>query len=407
MSPPTLPPGRSLPKEAPGAGDAASGRPLTLAERAARSLAEGRHHDEPPEIRLLTASLDEADAIRSVVAHWVPQVADWCFLYMVDAQGIPRRVQVGHADPTQGALAARFRAVAPGPGWANLASQAIRDRTPRLFQDVTPEVLRWAAHDDDHLAALTSVAPRSILVLPFVSRDRVVGAVTLMRCADRLPFSEEDLVAATRTARPLALVLDNARAVTLARAARREAEQAADVERHHRLSAERALLRLRRLESLVISLSAALTEEAAARLAFEGGLALLEPRLGAVALARAGVLELVSAPGWPLDLLERWRTIPADAPSLMAEAWRTQRPIWLSSERDLEERYGATAELARALDQQAWAAVPILADDQPLGALVLGFDRPRALDEHERAYVTAIAALIGMAAARARLRAVE
>ena len=401
----------SLPNDLPShlevAGDGGGAPALTQAERAARSLAEDRHGKEPLEVQLLAASLDEQAAIRFVVAQFVPKEADWCFLYLQDAQGLPRRVQVGHADPAQTALATRFRTLAPGPGWANVTTQAMRDRQPRLIQEVTPEVLRWASTDEAHFAALRTLDPRSLLVIPLLARDRVVGGITLMRCAGRLPFGEADVVAAGARVQALALVLDNARTVTQERAARREAEQLADLERHHRLSAERGLLRLRRLESLTISLSAPLSDETSARLAFEGGLALLEPRLGGVALERAGLLELVAAPGWPVEVQEKWRTIAADAPSLMAEAWRTQRPIWLSGPHELEERYAGTAELARSLGQAAWAALPIIADGQAVGALMLGFDKPRTFDDDERSYVSAIAALIGQAAVRARQRASE
>ncbi|HET9553565.1 MAG TPA: GAF domain-containing protein [Anaeromyxobacteraceae bacterium] len=379
-------------------------RPLSLAERAARSLAESRQQRLPLEIQLLLAGLDLSSAQSTITGAFVPEVADWSFLYLVDDDGIPRRVAVGYSDEGHADLAARIRAVTPGPGWANLAAQAIRDRTPRLFQEVSEEVLRWASHDDEHLAALRAIAPRSILVLPFVARDRVVGGVTLMRGAGRPPFSEEDLVAATKLTAPMALALDNAREVSALREARNAAERQGDVERHERLLTEAALLRLRRLQSLASSLSAALPPAAVARVAFEGALAILGPNDGAVALAVGERLEVVHAPGWPAEVLRDWSIIPPDAPALIAEAWRTQRPIWISSTDDLWQRYASAAALAQRLGGQAYAAVPITADGICLGALNIGFKHARILDDSERDYVLAVASLIGQAVARARLR---
>ncbi len=382
----------------------ASPRPLSLAERAARSLAEGRQAVLPLEIRLLASSLDVASQQTTVTGAFVPAISDWCFLYLVDESGIPRRVALGFGDPAHADLAARIRGVAPGPGWANLTAQAIRDRTPRLIHEVSAEVLRWAAHDDAHLAALQAIDPRSILVLPFVARDRVVGGVTLMRGHSRPPFGEGDLVEATRLAAPMALALDNAREVSALRAAQAAAERVADIEHHARLLAEAALLRLRRLQSLAAALAAPLSPAAVARAAFEGGLALLAPTDGAVALATGERLEVVHAPGWPADVLRDWSIIPPDAPALIAEAWRTQRPIWISSKEELWERYSAAAALAERLGGQAYAAVPMIADGLCVGSLNLGFRGPRILDDGEREYVLAIASLIGQAVARARLR---
>lgn len=380
-------------------------RSLTMAERAARALAEGRQPQHPLEVRLLLSSLDLAAVRSTVSAAFVPAIADWCFLYEVDADGAPRRVAVGHGEAVSPALLARIRAVNPGPGWSNLTAQAIRDRTPRLFGEVSDEVLRWASHDEEHLALLKAIAPRSAMVLPLMARDRVVGGVTLMRGASRPAFAEDDLVAALKVSGPMAIAMDNARETDALRTARLAADQAADVERHERLLAQAALLRLRRIQVLAASLSAALEPEVSARVAFESGLALLGPSDGAVALATGDRLEVVHAPGWPADVVSDWSLIAHDAPALIAEAWRTQRPIWISSLDDLRQRFPSATVLAERLGGQAYAAVPITCDGACLGALNVGFRHPRLLDDEERDFVQAVASLLGQAVARARLRA--
>lgn len=379
-------------------------RPLTMAERAARSLAEDLRPNHPLEVRLLLSSLEPSAAHVTIGAAFVPALADWCFLYQVDQDGVPRRVAVGHAEQVEAGLLARIRAVHPGPGWANLTAQAIRDRTPRLFREVSEEVLRWASHDDDHLAVLRAIAPRSMLVLPLLARDRVVGGVTLMRGGGRPGFVEEDLVAAQRLCVPIAIAMDNAREAEALRAARVEADRIADVERHERLLAQAALLRLGRIQALASSLSAALSPEAAARVAFESGLALLGPSDGAVALAAGDQLEVLHAPGWPSDVVADWSVIPRDAPALIAEAWRAHRPIWISSLEDLRQRYPSAGALVERLGGQAYAAVPITCDGACLGALNVGFRQPRFFDDADRDFVLAVAALLGQAVARARLR---
>ena len=161
------------------AGGAASSAPLSQAERAARALAQERQSAEPLEIQLLAATLDYTATLRTVAAAFVPRFADWGFIHLIDDAGVPRRVKVAHADPGKAELAAQFQLLASG----TLTGQSIRDRVPRFVREVNQDVLRWAAHDERHFAALQALAPHSIMVLPLLARDRVVGGITLVRAA--------------------------------------------------------------------------------------------------------------------------------------------------------------------------------------------------------------------------------
>ncbi len=223
-------PARSRSTRADPAGDPApqaaaadgAATPESLAERAARSLAEGlqERRDEPFEIRLLESTLDFAAALEVVSAAFVPRFADWAFIHLVDGSGIARRVKVAHADPAKAELADQFRSLAPEPGKATITGQCIRDRSPRLVREVSEHVVRWAAHDHRHYLALKTLAPRSILVLPLLARGRCVGGITLMRAEQTPGFTEGDLVDAQTLTVASALALDNAERFARAAAAR-------------------------------------------------------------------------------------------------------------------------------------------------------------------------------------------
>lgn len=378
---------------------------LSQSERAARALAEGRPQAEALEIQLLAATLDYRATLRIAASAFVPRFADWGFIHLADEAGIPRRVKVVHADPAKAALAAEFRALAPGPGWATLTAQAIRDGTPRLVSEVNEDVLRWASHDDRHLAALRALAPHSMLVLPLHARDRTLGGITLMRAAQRPGFAEEDLVAAQRLTTPVALALENAQTIATERFVHDRAAEASDADRRARVEAEQGLLRLRRLQAVATSLASALVPEAVGRVVFDNALSLLGPTVGTLALAREeGTLAIAYAFGWPPAVLESWRTFRTDARSLVAEAFRTRTPLWIESFEALSQVYPSVVELPKARGEQAWAAVPLVADGHAIGAIGLGFDRPRRLDDPERDFVGACAALAAQAIARAQLR---
>ncbi len=380
---------------------------LTQAERAERALAGGRRERQVPISRaFLQGALDFRQTLRILVSAVVPHFADWCFVDLIDGDGIPRRVEVAHADPAKAPLAQDMRSIAFGPGWATPGAQTIRDRAPRLFRDVSTEVMEWATHGERHLAVLRAIRPNSLLSVPLIARDRTIGAITLIRSTITPGLDEDDLVFAETLAEPAALALDNVRWYQAEKAGRIVALEEADRERHERVEAQKGVLRLRRLESVSASLSSALSPHAIARVAVENGLSALEPSTVAVARAAPGgnVLELLHVQGWPDDLARDLRQLPLDAPALIAEAHRIQTAIWISSPDALAQSYPNVAELALRIGDRAWCAVPLRCDGRTVGALGLGFPHPRELDGDEKRFVLTVAQQMAQALERARLR---
>jgi len=205
------PPRRRARKRPPREPQAAPAHEPTLAERAARSLEEMRRRNLPFELALLEDALDLDATLRTVVAAIVPGFADWCLVDLVDAQGVPRRVEIAYADPGYTLVAEEYRSVSLGEGWATPGAQAIRDRTPRLYSRLTEELMDWATWDDRHLAALRATLPNSMIALPLVAHDAAIGALTLLRSGSSPPFWGDDLPKATGLATAAALALDIAR----------------------------------------------------------------------------------------------------------------------------------------------------------------------------------------------------
>ncbi len=377
---------------------------LTQSERATRALEQDRGPREIPIDRaFLEAALDLRRTLRILVSAVVPRFADWCFVDLIDGDGVPRRVEVAHADPSKASLAQEILASGSGPGWATPGAQAIRDRAPRLYRELTNELIEWATHDERHLAVLRAIKPSSLIAVPLVARDRAIGALTIVRSEMVPGLDEQALVFAKELAVPAALALDNARWYQAEHAARCTAQELVDRERADLLEAEKAQLRLRRIESVAGSLSGILSPSAIARVATENALSLLEPSsVTVVAATPSGErLEVLHAQGWPDDLA---RELPVDAPALVAEAFRIQTAIWVESEDALRQCYPSTEELARRIGDHAWASVPLRVDGRSIGAIGLGFPRPRELDADERRFVLTVAQLVAQAIERARLR---
>jgi GAF domain-containing protein len=170
-----------------------------------------RRRDVPFEQALLEDAIDLGATLGTVVGAFVPAFADWCFVDLVDAKGVPRRVEVAHADPGHALVAEEYRSIPLGPGWATPGAQAIRDRTPRIYSRLSEELMQWATWDDRHLAALRATVPNSLIAVPLVAHGEAIGALTLLRSGSSPPFWGEDLRKAVALATPAGLALDIAR----------------------------------------------------------------------------------------------------------------------------------------------------------------------------------------------------
>lgn len=95
--------------------------------------------------------------------------------------------------------------------------------------------------------------------------------------------------------------------------------------------------------------------------------------------------------------------VPIDAPTPAAEVVRTGRAVWLESSEEIAQRYPHLERDRAAKEERAWAAVPLLASGQTVGALVATFADPRRLEPDDRTYVRLVAQPCAHALERARL----
>jgi serine phosphatase RsbU (regulator of sigma subunit)/anti-sigma regulatory factor (Ser/Thr protein kinase) len=97
----------------------------------------------------------------------------------------------------------------------------------------------------------------------------------------------------------------------------------------------------------------------------------------------------------------RWCRIEGLADIPVAECVRTATPVLVASPDDLLRRFPHLHERQTGLGTQAMAALPLLADDRPIGALLVSFAEPRQFDEDDQAYLSALSAVVAQAMKRA------
>jgi PAS domain S-box-containing protein len=168
----------------------------------------------------LASSLDPEETLRRVTRLVVPELADYCFADLTQADGQIRRVAWTHVDPDEQRvfderlaqyLPARLHPEHP-------ISRTLETGEPQLVPNVTSSWLERIAFSPEHLEFMRDRNFRSQMTIPLRARDRTVGALTFcFTGASGRRFSPENLAFALELAERVALAVDNARLYTEAR----------------------------------------------------------------------------------------------------------------------------------------------------------------------------------------------
>jgi signal transduction histidine kinase len=99
------------------------------------------------------------------------------------------------------------------------------------------------------------------------------------------------------------------------------------------------------------------------------------------------------------------RSLDEEAPT--CATIRSGQPIWLTSAREIGSRFPAFAARVVPRGFHAGAALPLLIEGRPIGAMGLLFAKARCFDAEDRAFLTAVAGLTAQSLERARLYVCE
>ena len=194
---------------------AEAGRERALvAEREARADAEAaaaRARFLAEASVLLDRSLDYEETLQQIAGLAVPAMSDWCAVDALE-HGELRNVAVSHVDPEKNEFGERLlREYSYPPDAPYGPPEVVRSGRSQLLPEITDEMIQANARDDDHLAMLRALGMRSAMIVPMVSRGRLLGTITFLSAESGRRFSDEDVLLAEDLARRAAVAVDNAR----------------------------------------------------------------------------------------------------------------------------------------------------------------------------------------------------
>ncbi|WP_088889282.1 PAS domain S-box protein [Leptolyngbya ohadii] len=188
-------------------------------ERAQQFLAEAS--------AVLASSLDYQTTLERVAQLTVPELADWCTVHIVEADGTIDQIAVAHIDPAKLEWAYQLREKYPlDPEAARGAALTLRTGQSDFVPEIPDEMLVQAAHDPEHLEILRQVGFSSVMTVPLRVQERVIGVISFISAESGRRYTAADLQFAEELARRASLAIDNAQLYQVAQRDRAKAEAA-------------------------------------------------------------------------------------------------------------------------------------------------------------------------------------
>ena len=161
--------------------------------------------------RVLASTLDYERTLESVAQLAVGDLAEWCGVDLVQADGTIRQAVVAHVDAEKVKWAKELnKRYPPDYDAPTGVGNVIRSGRPEIYAEISDAMLVAAARDPQHLAIMRELQIRSALVVPMIARGRTLGALTLISTRKGRRYGEADVALAMEIATRAAIAIDNA-----------------------------------------------------------------------------------------------------------------------------------------------------------------------------------------------------
>ena len=341
--------------------------------------------------QVLGSSLDYETTLRQLAQVVVPELADWCAVHIVEEDGVPRELAVAHVDPAKVAWASEIsRRYPPRLDAPTGVPNVLRTAKPEIYPNITDEMVVAGAVDEEHLRLSRQLGLKSALIVPLVSNQRAIGALTLVSAESGRRYSDEDLPLASELARRAATAVEHARL-------HRQAVTAG-------AAAQRAMRSVNRLYSLAARLTGAATPPSVADAMLAEAAETFGAERGTVSLVAedGDTTRAVAAFGYAEDTLRQWRSYSLRSTvSATRESVETGRGVFIESLSDARARYPAAAPFLEAAGTETAVVLPIMTDGRVRGVLTLAWTKVHTIPADEREFMQRFAVQSGQAFARA------
>ena len=176
---------------------------------------------------LLAQSVDQASTLLALSKLALPALDAWCIVDILEEGGAIHRLGIYHPDPEKQRLAQQLEtAWRPEPDDPFGAPAMLRNARTTAITENVEATLAASAHSVENLHILRQLGIGSLLTVPLIARQRLLGAITFVGAQRNSSLQPEDIQLAEHLAARGALALDNAQVYDLALVLQHTAEAA-------------------------------------------------------------------------------------------------------------------------------------------------------------------------------------
>ncbi|KAM3115995.1 ATP-binding protein [Phormidesmis sp. 146-33] len=175
---------------------------------------------------LLASSLDAATILKNLAQLAVPYLADWCIIHTIQNEQ-PHLAALYHTDPEKIVAFREFRQRYPiNFNSTDSIPEVLRTGRASFHPEISDTYLKSLAQDTEHYDLLRTFGFESVMVVPLLMRQQILGAITLCVAESKRRYNESDLALAEDLARRAALAIENARLYQATQSAEQSLRQA-------------------------------------------------------------------------------------------------------------------------------------------------------------------------------------
>ncbi|MBL7557252.1 MAG: response regulator [Bdellovibrionaceae bacterium] len=175
---------------------------------------------------ILNSSLDYLATLQKLCELIVPLLADWCTIDVISDPKDPKTIN-WHWNPAKRKWAEEYQRKyrtdwRSSPGTARVFSTGKSE----LYETISKELLEASIANPDQLKEIRKIGMSSIMCVPIVANNKVLGAITFVASESKRKFSSFDLTLAEDVGRRAGLAIDQSLLYESERHAREQAENA-------------------------------------------------------------------------------------------------------------------------------------------------------------------------------------
>jgi PAS domain S-box-containing protein len=159
---------------------------------------------------VLASTLDQDEILDTVMQLATRRIADFCIVDIA-GEGQMVRKKVASRDPWGREVAQALLGIRVDPGRPYLLAETISTRRPMVVRHPSDDVLAAMTQGPEHLRMVKELRMHSMIAVPLLAADRVVGAIALIASQGSREFDARDVRLAQELAWRVALALENAR----------------------------------------------------------------------------------------------------------------------------------------------------------------------------------------------------